>query len=140
MNDLPAIMVLLPAGTTGDVHSTLTYFGTPEQAMPLETCAVLARTLARMVPKPLGFVTKHDVFGDDDPVRVAVLDGVDLYALHKAVESYANSKWGYAPHISAQPGYELPAVGTPILFDRIGVWYGEQRLTYRFGTGSPAAP
>jgi hypothetical protein len=133
------IFALLPELSSGEVHSTLAYLGkVGENAPPEMALAPVAQMLARFTMPPYGYVMKHDLFGDE-MVEVAVLESPLLRSLYGCIEQWANSEWGYSPHISKQDGETLPAVGSVVMFDRIALWYGERRWAWRFGTGAPCS-
>lgn len=133
---LDSLFVLLPRDGRGDAHHTLVYMGPPGMGSPsMELCASLARGLAMMFLPPKAVVQRHAMFGMNSETPVAVIEGTDLHAVREPIAWLANSRWGYSPHVSQQPGYPLPPVGAEIVFDRIGLWYGDKRVAFRFGTG-----
>lgn len=137
MSDQP-VVVLIPVGESGEVHSTLVAF---DVGVMWQMRNIIS-SIASFCVGPAGLVMAYDTFGSDetDQVEVAVLEGSSMRALYDLVAQYNVGPWGYAPHITKQPGYNLPAVGTWVEFDRIAIWRGEERSAWRFGTGSPCAP
>ena len=95
------------------------------------------RRCCAVIVSPVAIVIGHDTFDESTPV--ALLQGTDLYGLRMLVESHNQSKWDYNPHISEQPGAPLIPVGTVVTFDRIAVWYGDERYAWRFGSGRATA-
>lgn len=133
------IFALIPDWGSGEVHSTLCYAGLVWNAPPANILCDRAKMLAGMWPVAFGEVIEHRSLGENLDEPCAMLDGNDLYALNDFVEEFANSQWGYLPHLAKQPGMVLPAVGTRIVFNRIAVWYGPNRWAWRFGSGQPCA-
>lgn len=136
-----AIFALLPEDSAGEVHSTLAYMGrVGENAPPVMSLAPIGQMLARFFIAPYAYVMKHDIFGPpEDLVNVAVIESPMLRSMYDCIQMWGTSEWGYAPHISEQPGVALPAVGSVVKFDRMALWYGEQRWAWRFGTGAPCS-
>lgn len=137
LSDL-AIVVLVPSGATGEVHSTLLYF---DVTIVPQMCQIV-RDVAAISQPVSGVVTGLTEFGgiDGSPtVSVALLNGGELSALHDLLVDYESGPWGYSPHISEQPGQHFPAEGTTVVFDRIAVWNHDEKYAWRLGTGARCA-
>lgn len=138
MHDKGAVIVLIPQFAVGDQHSTLVGAGTAGHTVGDRTrLCQAARFIASTFPAPMAYVSDHAVFNAN--TNVALLEGGDLYALRMLVDDLNQSQWGYRPHISEQPGAGLVPVGTVVKFDRIAVWYGAERYSWRFGSGQATA-
>lgn len=134
-----AIIALIPAGATGEVHLTLVYFSSGL----MSTMRTITSALAAFQQPFTAVVMDHDTFGtgtiDNPYVKVAKVESPALRVLNEVVQDYSISEFGFAPHISAQPGYTLPTVGSMVTFDRVGVWNDDDRTAWRLGTGARCA-
>lgn len=135
-----AIIALIPAGASGEEHTTLVYFDTAILAQMRQIAAGMAQFWTPFS----ALVTAHQTFGsgtEENPfVSVATLDCTALWTLNETVRQYSISEFGFNPHISEQPGTRLPVIGSFVDFDRIGVWNHDDRMAWRFGTGARCAP
>lgn len=133
------IIALLPEDGVGEEHMTLVYAGNTDrlvsvpESMMRETCA----RLAKLFLPPTAIVLDHTVFGPEgEQVNVALIDGPMLHQLRACVEFMHNSEYGLRPHITAVNGVLRP-IGSPIRFNRIASWYGEERHEFFFGRNYP---
>lgn len=140
-NDWDVVFVLLPQHVaSAEAHSTLLALGKPDEtALPATMLWNIGKAIAGSMPAPCGLVVGHEQLGEKRNFAVARLEGNDLYAARMMFDGLANSKWGYVPHITQQEDYPLPPVGTVLRFDRLGLWYGEERFAWRFGSGASCA-
>lgn len=133
------IIALVPRNEARiSVHMTLCYLGdeTPITGPMAQVC----QSLARIIRPPEAYVVAHSQLGPENETNVAMLEGNDIRALWELVKAYHVSEWGFNPHISEQPGYPLPAIGTWILFDKLELWNDPERMAWRIGTGNRCAP
>ena len=129
----------LPRDAVEDEHITIVYAGETDQLVsaPFSTmCEVVNRMASLFNPFPAS-VIGHDWFGPpDERVQVAKLDSPFLYTMRSCVEHFHNSQFGFRPHITAVNGVLRP-VGSTVWFNRIAVWYGEDRMERVLGVGMP---
>lgn len=128
-------IMLLPNNAVGEQHSTLCYAGAVYNAPPATVLCERTQLLAKMwFTPPVARVVEHRLMGPK-LVPCAIIDGVELYALHDFVEEFAYSQWGYVPHIAEQESAPLIPIGHEVVFNRIALWYGVQHWAWRFGSG-----
>lgn len=129
------VFVLLPVAAKTDVHSTLCSVGDVTSAPPVIQLITYGVVMAQRQRPFKARVWAHAAFGENGEERVARINSVELFGMRMMFEWLANSKWGYEPHITEQPGAPLPPVGTEIAFDRLGLWYGDARWAWTLGAG-----
>lgn len=132
-------VVVIPADAVGDEHCTLTYMGDIPIAPPVGQIEFLVRNTARWWTPIVAQVDEHDTFGGDDPVQVARLNSTILASLQAIWQPFSTSEFSFRPHITALPGISIRPVGSLVRFNRLALWYGDDRKTYRLGTGDLCA-
>lgn len=131
-----AIVALIPRGASGEVHSTLCYF-------PMSVMAFMRQTIPRMAwlwQPVIASVSDHGKLGpDEDRVDVAFLQSPLLESMYECLAVFSVSEYNYTPHMTKQPGHVLPPIGALVQLDRIAIWDGDKRESWRLGSGEPCA-
>lgn len=135
-----AIVVLIPVGASGEEHSTLLYFDVNiiQQMCPIVQAIAQTQAAGRIFATVVGETTFGGI-DDSSLVQVALLGSGQLAAIHDLLSGFQSGQWGYSPHISKQPGVNLPLVGSWVTFDRIAIWNHDEKYAWRLGTGARCA-
>ena len=114
----------------GDVGAT---------APPLLLLEQQVKASARWSVPAIASVVSHEEFGDgDNKVMVARLSDPILAAMQYQWAGWSTSQYGFKPHMS-DVGFGLRPIGSLVRFNRIALWYGDSRKSYRLGTGELCA-
>lgn len=131
-------VMLIPRDARDGEHCTLAYIYQPGSVKGTQIERYV-RNVARWCSGVFSRVTEHDVFGRaHEEVRVARLDLAPLYSVRHMVEWLDKGQWIYKPHIT-EVGGVLRNVGEFVYFDRIGLWFNDEKTNWRLGTGEPTA-
>jgi 2'-5' RNA ligase len=117
----PAHLTLVVVGETSRLQKTL--FN--DLAKDTASIAMLSNPI---MAKVLGV----EVFGDDEPVDVLkIASSPELLAIRNMLEDWDTSDFPFNPHATIGPvGSFIENVPMYLIFDRISVMWGDQRITF----------
>jgi hypothetical protein len=133
-----SIVAAIPSNARDDEHCTVAYL-TEGGSVAGTTIERYIQTISRWVMPFFSRVTEHDTFGQgNELVRVARLDLTPFYTVRSMMQSFDKGDWIYKPHIT-EVGGTLRGVGEFIRFDRLGLWFNDEMINWRLGTGERCA-